>query len=485
MNPTSVPTPTARCQFGIGRCDITPPVGIYHRFWGAAKHDVATGVHRPLTATVLLLKPLEADSAEQPHVLIAIDHCLFRQQEMDELLFETAKLIGIDVENIVFLFSHTHSAGNHVRDRAHLPGGDLIGPYLDSLPEKIATAFLTASTSLQPATMTFAKSHCNMGQHRDFWDEAREHFVCGFNPGNQRSYPVKVVRVTDQANEILATIVNYPCHPTTLAWDNTLISPDYIGSLREELEFESEALCFFMLAPCGDIGPKDGFRGDTAVADRNGRQVAFSALSALESMPTAGHDYGYLGPVISGASLGDWTWQPLSEPRQKTTSLFRHEFQNCELAYRSDLPTEEELQNDLQQLLEQEKSATENNDLDEARRLRALAERKRRSLERSSLLPQGEPFSFPIRCWQMGDLIWIVVEGEPYFDLQEKLEARFPDKTLIVSVLANGSNSSYLPREEDYAQESLYQQSIAILAPGSLETLIEVVASQIELWNCS
>src|SRR5436190_17114975 len=44
-------------RIGIARCDITPPVGIYARNWGAAKHDVADSIHRPLTLTALTLAP--------------------------------------------------------------------------------------------------------------------------------------------------------------------------------------------------------------------------------------------------------------------------------------------------------------------------------------------------------------------------------------------------------------------------------------------
>src|SRR4051812_37167032 len=57
-----VDTPQTRCQAGVSRGDITPPVGIYHRMWGAAMHDRATGVHRPLLATLLWLQPSEEDA---------------------------------------------------------------------------------------------------------------------------------------------------------------------------------------------------------------------------------------------------------------------------------------------------------------------------------------------------------------------------------------------------------------------------------------
>ena len=56
---TEVNTPQSRCHFALAWADITPPVGIYHRMWGAAKHERATGVHRPLRATVAVFAPME------------------------------------------------------------------------------------------------------------------------------------------------------------------------------------------------------------------------------------------------------------------------------------------------------------------------------------------------------------------------------------------------------------------------------------------
>ena len=53
----SLDFPQSRCQAAAGQIDITPPIGIYHRMWGAAKHDRAASVHRPLNATMLWLAP--------------------------------------------------------------------------------------------------------------------------------------------------------------------------------------------------------------------------------------------------------------------------------------------------------------------------------------------------------------------------------------------------------------------------------------------
>src|SRR6187455_710505 len=90
-----VETPQSLCRFGLARCDITPPVGIYHRMWGAATHDRAAGVHRPLTATALVLLPLgTADEGPQPLVIVSLDHCLLGEAEIK--LLRDAILVRVE-----------------------------------------------------------------------------------------------------------------------------------------------------------------------------------------------------------------------------------------------------------------------------------------------------------------------------------------------------------------------------------------------------
>ena len=76
-----VDTPQTRCRAGVARGDITPPIGIYHRMWGAAIHDRATGVHRPLLATLLWLEPRAGDTT-QAQLLVALDQCVVDSTEM-------------------------------------------------------------------------------------------------------------------------------------------------------------------------------------------------------------------------------------------------------------------------------------------------------------------------------------------------------------------------------------------------------------------
>ncbi len=498
MSTTVVHTPSSRCEFGIAWTDITPPVGMYHRMWGAASHDRSTGIHRPLRTTVVVMRPL--DGGPQT-ALVSLDHCLLRAPEMEALLSETCRLTGLSRSELLFTFSHTHSAGYLSRDRADFPGGDLIGPYLDSLPVKIAEAFRAAQANSQPATLTYGSTTCEMGCQRDYLDEERGHHVCGFNPDAAEPLPLNVVRVTcrtgtparlaEDANQAdgqecpsyVATIVNYPCHTTTLAWKNTLISPDYVGALREVVERETHAPCLFLLAPCGDIGPRDGYVGDTSVADRNGRQVGFAALSVLAGMNPAETDQVYLGPVYSGATLGNWRHQSWDATRDASTSLVKHAALTVPLPYLASLPKLADAEPLHRELIAEEQAARAAGRFDDVATLRAKVERQRRLLDRIRPLPQGETYPCPAWAWQWGDAFWIAVEGEPYHYLQSELMQRFPHRPLIAITLGNGTNCSYLPTREAYSKPQLYQPEVALVAPGSLETLTDAIGRQLADWD--
>jgi hypothetical protein len=51
---TVSPNSVTSLKFQIIEADITPPKGIYSRNWGAAKFDVASGIHKPLFLSCLV-----------------------------------------------------------------------------------------------------------------------------------------------------------------------------------------------------------------------------------------------------------------------------------------------------------------------------------------------------------------------------------------------------------------------------------------------
>jgi hypothetical protein len=476
MSTTHVNAPTSVLRLGHACGDTTPPVGIYHRMWGAARHDQATGIHRTLQANVVVLEPLEA-APEDRVVRIQLELVNLTNEQLDRLAANVSEAAATSAERVLFTFSHSHASGYYSPNRKGLPGGDLIEPFLDELNQKVIDLTHAAVASLTESTITYAFGRCDMAANRDYRDEDNGIYVTGYNPERSGDDAVLVGRVTDTDGQIRLTLVSYACHPTTLAWDNTLISPDYVGALREVVQTHTKAPCCFLQAPSGDLGPRDGFVGDTEVADRNGRQVGHAVLSALYSMGEPRSDFTYAGPVVSGATIGTWKWQGQVDDRKAETTVYRGGLFEVGLQM-IDLQTQEALQSDLRRYTEDQAEADERGDTVTARDLGAQAERCRRWLGRMELLPEGKAFPYRFSVFQFGDAVWVTCGGEPYSWLQAELRRRFASLTIMVSSLSSDTQVAYLLRQEDYGK-GLYQEEPSALAEGCLETLADAIASRI------
>ena len=469
-----VEIPTSHLRFGFARVDITPPVGIYHRMWGAARHDRAEGIHRSLYGDVLVFAPVEGDGIV---VRANLDLVGLATEQHGALVAALGRAAGTDTDRVVVTYSHTHAAGWFTPNRIPLPGGEMIPAYLEELEEKLVGTCKEAMAGMREVTITYARGRCTMARNRDCWDGEMEGYVCGFNPEVEADDTVMVGRVSDGEGQVVATLVNYACHPTTLAWDNTLISPDFIGSMREEVEQATGAPCTYAQGACGDLGPRRGFVGDTAVADANGRELAYAALGALTSMGTPGSDFHYQGPVVSGATLGAWGEAPFSEERWRGVRRFGGGFYSVDLPYKEGVDRET-FARDLEEWTKREKEADVRGDAAEAQDCRARAERARRWLARLDDLPGGKTYALRFSVHLMGDAVWCTCGAEPYNLIQTELRRRFPDLTIVFSPLSGNMQVAYLLPKDRYGK-GLYQEEPSSLAPGCLEILTEAVAQRI------
>lgn len=195
-----VPAPTSRCRLGFARSDITPPVGIYHRCWGAATHDRATGVHRPVYGDILALAPMQADAGgttAETRLQILLDIGWLRRPELEPLREAVASAAGLARGQVLITCNHSHSVAHPTLDRVGEPGGELIVPYLEALREKMTEGARAALAGLRPVTITYGSGRCDLAVNRDFWDEASGKFVCGYNPGAPADDTVMVAAVTE------------------------------------------------------------------------------------------------------------------------------------------------------------------------------------------------------------------------------------------------------------------------------------------------
>lgn len=465
------PTREALVQFGLGTADITPPVGIYHRMFGAANHDRATGVHRPLQAQVLAIGRL---GQVRPEFLrVDLDHIGFVESQHNEFIRRVSAAAEIAPEQVVVGYSHTHSAGWYMPDRFGLPGGELIPAYLETIGDQLHAATRDAIADLSPAHIAYATGRCAMAAHRDCWDEVENCFVCGHNPGGPCDDTVTAARVSTPDGAPRAILVHYGCHPTTLGWDNSLISPDFIGAMREVVSSSTGVPCLYWQGACGDLGPRDGFVGDPAVADRNGRMLGFAALSALEALGPPETEFRYAGPVVSGATLG--TWKHVATDASRRTRMERVDGSRFTVPFPikpHDDP--ETLERDRAAWEKRANAAEDQGDTIESRDCRAKSERAKRWLGRIANLPKGTTYPLSISVHRVGESLWMTSGGEPYQQLAADLRQRFPEFTVLYSPLAGGVQTGYLLPHSEYGK-GVYQEEPSVLASGCFERLREVL----------
>lgn len=428
---------------GVAREDVTPPVGIYCRNWGAAQHDVAEGVHRALTLTTLTLQP---DRQAKPLVLVDADlgwwadlpfERKFRRRVLTEL--------GLDPSQYILAFSHTHSAPPLCDPEPQWQGGELLRAYTERVYAAILGTTRKALAAAQPATLEWHTGRCSLASNRDLRDGKR--IVCGYNPETRADDTLVVGRVTDAAGTIIATIANYACHPTTLAWQNRLISPDFVGAMRETMQQETGAPAMFLQGASGELSPRYQYVGDTGVADTHGRQLAFAALATLADMEPVGHELVYGGIVESGAPLAIWKRQPYPVSQELGAAV-----RTVELPLK-DWPGAAELKRQYETCSD-----------------RTIAERLRRKLRVREALGDNKTYPLDLWVWRVGDAVIIGSLVEAYSCLQQELRLRFPQRT-IVWILIHGS-IGYLPPASSY-DEDLYQVWQTPFERGALETLTD------------
>ncbi|WP_067196352.1 hypothetical protein [Microbacterium sp. XT11] len=437
----SIRIPRTAARIGVARRDITPPVGIRAKNWGPADWERSEGAHRPFTLTALAV--IGGDG--RPRVLLAVDGTWWRRVADERGVRGTIlDALGLEPDQLMVSLSHTHAGAVLCAADAHLPGGELIPGYLESLAAAGVAAGRDALDGARPGLIEWTSGRCTLAADRELDVDGRA--LVGYNPGAPADDTVMIGRLS-VGGEVRATLVNYACHPTTLAWQNREVSPDYVGAMRDIVERETGAPCLFVQGASGELAPREQYTGDVGVADRHGRSLGHAVLAALDALPAPGEQLTLEGVVESGAPLAIWAGAPAEAGDAAAGSLT-----SVELTLR-DLPTLDEL-------------AEEWKDIDPRSREERLG--RARNLREGYI--DGPTVQHPVWAWRWGDAVLVAHPGEAYSRLQTTLRARFPDTPILVMNLTNGPGFVYLPTRDAY-DRGAYQAWQTPLAPGALDAL--------------
>lgn len=447
-------TPAFKGRLGVAKVDISPPVGIYSRTWGASEHDVSTGLHRPFFVTALTL---QSTDNEPPLVLVALDGSWWQDQD-DEAAFRGRLLerFGFPASHLMVNLSHTHAGPPLVMDNQNKPGGEYVLQYFETLHQATAEAIDRALAGAREAVLSWTEGSCDLARNRDLADTQNSRYVTGFNPSAGADATVLIGRVALESGETLATLVNYACHPTTLAWENRLLSPDYVGAMRETVESHTGgAPCLFLLGACGELAPAHQYVGDVEVADGHGRRLGHSVCAALEGMLPPQQELAYQGVVESGAPLGIWRPERV-EPAHASIEPVMSE---VPIGIKNDLPSVQELSAEL--------AACEDP---------VLRERLQRKLRLRRSIGEEQIYRLPVWLCRAGQTLFVGAPVEAYSAWQIALREAFPSHAVVVMNLVNGA-LGYLPPSHLY-QHDIYSVWQTPFDQGGLESLLERTVSE-------
>ena len=437
--------PSFAGYIGIGRQDMTPEAGIYCHNWGAATHEVADSVHRPLYAYAIAFRENDRTA---PIILATIDYSWFQVHETVRALREPLlREHGLADHQLWLSVTHSHSVPHIDAAFESKPGGNKIPAFREKLQAALADSVRSALANLAPATLTVGVGQSRLARRRDFLEPDSGRILCGPRPYEIADSTLLVGRISGPDGKVRGTLVNYACHPVSLGAGNTTVSPDYVGSLRAIVEDNTHAPCVFVHGASGDQTPRDSYSSDPQVADRNGASVAHSVLAVLHGMLPPGERLEFARTQQSGAALAIFENRPYTVDTAIASARVELE-----------LPAR-----DWPSVAEIEARIVAAADAPE----RVRMERLKAYVHNLSALNNG----FPVWAIRLGEIFLIGTPAEAFTDLQIALRARFPDAAVVVANDVNGS-FNYLPPAAYYGNGA-YEQESADFGPGSLEKVIQ------------
>jgi hypothetical protein len=369
---------------GVAKVDITPsqPVRMYGY---ASRKTESEGIAGRLHASALALC---GNDGEGPAVLLAVDCGAVPSDLAAEVLRRVQAKVPLKPERFMLCNSHNHS-GPNLKGIKSLTGDELehMTCYAAELTERLEQVVLQALEARAPARLAVAQGRVGFAANRRVLKDGK---WSGFGavPDAPVDHSLPLLRVTDLHDKLLAVVVNYACHNTTLRGNFMQIHGDWAACSQEYIEAEHPGAVALVTVGCGaDADPCP--HGTVALCQQHGRAMADEVKRLL------------------GEPL-----RPISGPLTARTAIL-------EIAYDSPPPLDE-----LQETAKKSYAA-------------------QRLLER---LESGEPAptvaEYPLTTWTFGDdLAMVFLSHEVVVDYAQRLKRELDADRLWISAYSNDVSS--------------------------------------------
>ena len=277
-------------HIGIGRVDITPPVGIDLTGF-IAREGPCTGVHDPLFATSLVA--VEADRAI---ALVSCDLIGLGSALVRRVRHQVEERWGIPAAAQMYACTHTHG-GPETGVLISLAQPD--PAYLEHLEQALIAVTGEAIGKLQEARIGWRQGVCYAAHNRVLARAQKDDTL--IDPD------VVVVRLTASDGSPIGALVHYTCHPVAAGHAERLATADWCGVVRRELEALGAGPVLVINGAGGDINPRIVQRGFTAV-ENVGQTIATVAVQLWQEASAdayAGVEWAQAAVLLTLLPLGD------------------------------------------------------------------------------------------------------------------------------------------------------------------------------------
>lgn len=232
---------------GVAKVDITPETPV--RMYGyAARKTESEGIAGRLKATALAFGP---DSGEGPAVLLTVDCGAVPAALRDEVFRRVQGRAALKPERFVLCNSHNHS-GPNLKGMDEMTGDEHehLARYAAQLTDRLEQVILKALASRRPGRLAWTQGTVGFAANRRVLKDGK---WSGFGavPDAPVDHTLSLLRVTDADGKLLAVVVNYACHNTTLRGNFKQLHGDWAGCAQESIEADQPGAVALVTIGCG------------------------------------------------------------------------------------------------------------------------------------------------------------------------------------------------------------------------------------------